>query len=136
MKKAQTRQKYMIGLKSATAIAAALAITAPSLTFAQDGDTAQPTSGLDTITVTARKKEENLQTTPVAVTALGADTLDERQITNVEGVQYNAPNILILPTTGGSAIPIAIRGQVGSENTAANDQAVGHASGEAKQVRP
>lgn len=125
MKVTQSRQNYLRGINSATAIAAALTITGPSLTFAQDGDTAQPRTGLDTITVTARKKEENLQTTPVAVTALGADTLDERQITNVEGVQYNAPNILILPTTGGSAIPIAIRGQVGSENTAANDQAVG-----------
>src|SRR5687768_9540290 len=40
----------------------------------------QATQGLEEIIVTARKVEENLQETPIAITALSGSALEDRQI--------------------------------------------------------
>lgn len=80
---------------------------------------------LEEIFVTARKVEENTQTTPIALTALSEATLERKQITNVEAIQYTTPNVTITPLVGNSGVGITIRGQAGSENTSASDAAVG-----------
>lgn len=48
---------------------------------------------LETITVTARKREESLQTTPVAVTALTGDALEVRAAEGVEAISQFVPNL-------------------------------------------
>lgn len=103
----------------------ALALLWPAAASAQD--TAEPAahSGFDTITVTARRTEENLQSTPIAVTALPAEALEDRQITNINAVQYNAPNVTIQPLVANSGVSLSIRGQAGVENSATSDPAVG-----------
>jgi iron complex outermembrane receptor protein len=51
---------------------------------------------LDEIVVTsARKREENVQTTPIAVTAMNADLLERDHVTNLTQVGTIAPNLFI-----------------------------------------
>jgi len=48
---------------------------------------------LEEVTVTARKREESLQTTPVAVTALSGDALEVRAVQSVEALSQFVPNL-------------------------------------------
>ncbi|MCC5862715.1 MAG: hypothetical protein JJT93_12510, partial [Gammaproteobacteria bacterium] len=80
---------------------------------------------LDEILVTARRVEEDLQTTPVAVTAITIRDVENRQIVDISAVQNVAPNLLVQPLVGNSGVGINIRGQAGTENTSASDPAVG-----------
>jgi iron complex outermembrane receptor protein len=59
-------------------------------------------AALDEVVVTARKREESLQDIPIAISALGADQLEERGITRLEdltlqvaGVQYHSLGLAI-----------------------------------------
>jgi iron complex outermembrane receptor protein len=54
---------------------------------------AAPSDQLEEITVTARKREENLQATPIAVTAFSAAGLEERQVNNIADVGKFVPNV-------------------------------------------
>src|SRR5215210_6836152 len=58
---------------------------------------AQASSGvvLEEIIVTARKRQESLQDTPIAVTALNAEALAERHVVNIADVGQLAPNVQI-----------------------------------------
>lgn len=69
-------------------------------------------AAIEEIVVTARKTEESLQSTPVAVTALNEEMLLNAQVTEIADLKRTAPNLSILPGgTGSSAlIFIAIRG--------------------------
>ena len=49
--------------------------------------------GIEEIVVTARKREETLQTIPVAITAFDSESLETRQIENVSDLQLSIPNI-------------------------------------------
>ncbi len=82
---------------------------------ANDSAVAQDSSGgLTTIIVTARKREENLQDTPISVTAFGAEALEQRQVDTVGDVGRFAPNVSLDPVaniSGSSAsITTFIRG--------------------------
>ena len=104
---------------SASAIVGSIGL-APMAAHAQDAATSEPqaeeqhTGGLGEIIVTARKRAENLQETPVAITAMTGGMLEERQVTNVAEVAKFAPNVNISPVanlSGSSAsITAFIRG--------------------------
>lgn len=46
--------------------------------------------GIEDIVVTARRTEENIQTTPVAVTALSTEMIKQAQVGDVAGLQRTA----------------------------------------------
>ncbi|MEZ5656426.1 MAG: TonB-dependent receptor [Sphingobium sp.] len=74
---------------------AALAIVATSApAMAQE---AQPEEnvGIVDIVVTAQKREENLQDVPIAVSAVGAETLGAMQVTTLQALQGSVPNTQI-----------------------------------------
>jgi iron complex outermembrane receptor protein len=79
------------------------ACLAPVAAQAQDAVSSEPQAeeadagGLGEIIVTARKRAENLQETPVAITAMNAEMLESRQINNVAQVAKFAPNVNIQP---------------------------------------
>lgn len=102
-------------------LAAALG-TAPGLAAA-----ATPTGGLEEIMVTAQRVEENIQTTPVAVTALSADFLDRFALRNVTSLQNAAPNLVFNAGTGGSSSQVSafIRGVGEFDFLLTTDPAVG-----------
>jgi iron complex outermembrane receptor protein len=58
-------------------------------------ETASAEEGLSEVVVTARFKSENLQTAPIAITAVSADQIDARGYVNVADVARAAPNVNI-----------------------------------------
>ena len=99
--------------------------------FAQDsGDTAQDQAeqgGFSTIIVTARRAEEDLQRTPVAVTAVDAESIDTLQIETAIDVERVAPGLIARGAgTGPSAIvTFALRGNAQNSPNSVSDSAVG-----------
>ena len=87
---------------------------------------AEPSTGLEEIIVTAQKRRENLQETPLAVSALTAETIERRGITDVSSLTAAAPNLTVT-TTGASTSNIAlfIRGIGESETILTVDSPVG-----------
>ncbi len=56
-------------------------------------------AGIQEVLVTARRREENLQEVPIAISSLSADALDRRDINNLQDLSGIVPNVKI----GGSA---------------------------------
>ena len=70
-------------------------------------------TGLEEIVVTAQRREERLQDVPVAVTAISAEQLRSRGITNVSDLSALAPNVNVLPAAANNTgAHISIRGAV------------------------
>ncbi|MFT7722326.1 MAG: TonB-dependent receptor [Roseateles sp.] len=85
---------------------AAAAQTAPAAATAEPAVTT-----LDTVKVTARKREESLQDVPVAVTALTAEQLDKLAIKDLGDLQGQVPNLTIYAARGSNTtITTFIRG--------------------------
>lgn len=116
-----------------------LATAAPVAVFAFSGtalaqesaqtqtESDQASSGLADIVVTARRTSENIQTVPVAVTALSSEALQERQVLQVTDLARTAPSLSI--GTGGTGpatiVYLAIRGQAQNSPNSYSDAAVG-----------
>lgn len=93
---------------------------------AQDGDGEDEARRLGPVTVTAQRVEENLQDTPVAVTALSTEQIEDKQVLNIRDLTAQVPNINIATNTGtASAARIFLRGVGEDESRGAVDQAVG-----------
>jgi iron complex outermembrane receptor protein len=54
-------------------------------------------TGIQEIIVTARRKEENLQTTPISVTAITAQDIEAKGMDNVLDVARAAPSVTLVP---------------------------------------
>ncbi len=99
-------------LSLAVGAALALGMFAP-MGHAQDaaGAAESEQNTLDTITVTARKREETLQDVPVAVTAFTADSLDRLNVEDLSDLDAQVPNLTIYAARGSSSTVTAyIRG--------------------------
>jgi iron complex outermembrane receptor protein len=88
----------------------------------------RPASGrIEDIIVTARRSNEKLQTTPVAVTALSNTLLVQKQIVSVTDLARGTPSLSI--GTGGtgpaSIVYLAIRGQAQNSPNSFSDASVG-----------
>jgi len=83
-------------------------------------------SGLGDIVVTARRREESIQTAPVAVTALSGATLTQKNVVNLADLAGSTPSVSIRRQSNNpdSAI-ITIRGQQQNETNITVDPAVG-----------
>ena len=104
---------------------AGTALSTPA--FAQaDQQPTEDSGQIGDIVVTARKTSENLQTTPVAVTAVTDVALDKAQISNVNQLQNIAPGLVVYPAVAqpGSA-QFSLRGQGQNDGLIAVDQSVG-----------
>jgi iron complex outermembrane receptor protein len=74
---------------------------AQSETQAEDTQAEQQT-GLEEITVTALRREQNLQEVPLSIVAITGEGLETRGITNLEKVSQGVPNIVITGGGGGT----------------------------------
>src|SRR4030095_6197578 len=102
-------EKAAINGRIALALAVAAACGTGSLpAFAQE----QETSGLDEIIVTARFREEKLQETPIAITAITADELESRAMQSAYEVAYTVPTPYLRPPQAafGASMSPYIRG--------------------------
>ncbi len=114
-------------LKSTAALLAlATVVTSiPITSIAQE----QETNVLDEVIVTARRVEENLQDTPISITALSAKSLEERQIFRTDALDQVVPNLQFAsnaPLAGNnSSSAIFIRGIGQTDPTSTVDPGVG-----------
>ena len=117
------------GRASAVALAMAMAAPVAVAGSAQAADQAVQTAPteLSTITVTARYQKEDLQKTPIAITALNGDQLAARGFTNVIDVSKAAPNVTLQQAgaSGGKAAVAYIRGVGQSDFTLSFEPGVG-----------
>jgi iron complex outermembrane recepter protein len=113
-------------LMASTMLAAGVALTSTAQAQTAPAEEADA-GGLADIVVTARKTSENLQTTPVAVTALTAETIQSRQLVEVNDLQRATPNLSIggAGTGPSSIVYVAIRGNAQNSPNSASDAAVG-----------
>src|ERR1700691_4116021 len=85
-------------------------------------------SSLEEIVVTAEYRSENLQSAPIAITALSGDSLTERGIDNLAEVTKAAPNVILFQANAayGKTMAAGIRGiGQGDFNFASAEQGVG-----------
>ncbi len=85
------------------------------------------TSFLPEVTVTAQFRQENVQSTPIAITAVNAAMLDARGQTNIAQVAMQAPNVTLAPQgqANGTGLIAFIRGVGQTDFNYALDPGVG-----------
>ena len=102
------RSNHMLKVsKVAGAMIAGYGLTLGSnIAFAQQNSEGSRLSTLlEEVVVTARKREESLQDTPISITAMTGDSLEVRGITNISEVGNITPNLNYVnnPQAGGSS---------------------------------
>jgi iron complex outermembrane receptor protein len=87
--------------------------------LAQQAPAAAGSSPIETVTVTAQFVQQNIQTAPLAVTAITAQDLDERGVSNLSQLTATVPSLTLNPTPAafGNGLQAFIRG-VGAFDTA------------------
>jgi len=108
-------------------VLAGISSLATTTVLAQTADAQQASAGgqLADIIVTAQRREESLQKVPVAVTAIGAEQLDQLRVTNVRNLAGIAPNLQINSQGLQSNPTIIIRGVASGTSNNAVDPKVG-----------
>lgn len=106
--------RYLVTKSGLTALVALGVVGLPNLASAaaaaassSDGATA-----IDELVVTAMKREQSVLSVPASITAVGAQVLQQRGITNVNDLQFAVPGLQASTGTGteGSTSAIVIRG--------------------------
>ena len=87
-------------LLTATGIAIAVVAFGAPVTFAQVAE----------VVVTARKREENVQNIPVAVTNVSGKDIEKFNITSIQDVATATPQLIIARGSSGSGADISLRG--------------------------
>lgn len=101
-----------IGFSMAAYSGAALAQSAPAANAdAPAGATAQDNGSIEDVIVTAQFRSQNVQRTPIAITAISAQTLEARGQTGVMDIAAQAPNVnLQRNAPNGPSLQAHIRG--------------------------
>lgn len=108
---------------SAVALTAAGAVQAQSAEPTTDA-TAQEASTVDEIIVTAQRRSERLADVPIAVSAYGAETIEDARITTVGEIAARTPNFTNTSASAGDP-HLFIRGIGSTEDAAAGDRSIG-----------
>ena len=95
----------------AAAALGVLSLQSPAAHAQTSASDAAVPEGLTEIVVTARRRTENLQDVPVAVTAIGAATIQTQDVTNLDDLNSFVPNFKIAADRAtSSTINVYIRG--------------------------
>ena len=95
---------------AASALASALA-NAQQNVAQETSDEPADGSGLEVVMVTAERFSSSVQKSPVAITAVDAQALEQRMVTNVLTAAQEIPGIKITPAQGtNTTASIALRG--------------------------
>src|SRR5947208_1505181 len=79
--------------------ASLFSLVQPAPAFAQADQPSASTAGLEEIIVTARRKEEKLQSVPVAITAFTPAALEEKHIVIASDLAHHVPGLASLQET-------------------------------------
>lgn len=114
------RMRKVLLISSVTAVTASL--WNPAAHAAKDMES----SVIEEVIVSAQRRAQSLQEVPVAVTAIDAESMELKQVTNVLDLQYQIPNISIATNTGtANGARIFLRGVGEDESRPSADPAVG-----------
>jgi iron complex outermembrane recepter protein len=103
-------------LLATTAPLAAMLVITPAYAQDESADGAED-AGIEEIIVTAQRREENLQTVPISISAFSGDQLKDQGTTDISGLENRVPGFTF-GRSGSDARP-AIRG-VRTENVGVN----------------
>jgi iron complex outermembrane recepter protein len=111
------------GVARAVALSIASSLLASSVVVAAE----EQEDELAEVIVTAQFREQKLQDTPIAITAVNAEMLEQRGQTNIAQVAAQAPNVSLRPQpqNGGSGLIAFIRGVGQTDFNYALDPGVG-----------
>lgn len=79
----------------------AIAVTQPAIAQS-DSNVTNTSQGLGDIVVTAQKRAESLQDTPISIAAFTADELETKSITGLADLRANVPNLQLTPHPNGA----------------------------------
>ncbi len=104
-----TSRRIAFGVLSAVGAILAEAGSAP--VYAADEASSAGTGALEEIVVSARRREESIQSTPVSVSIVGVGDLESKAAVNLGDLQGSVPNLLITnQNSGASAANLSMRG--------------------------
>jgi iron complex outermembrane receptor protein len=117
------RNRRLLALTSASSLGLAALISVTAL--AQDTSSAE--GGLSEVIVTARYRQENLQQTPLAITAITGEKLEAASLANVTDLGPTVPNLFIHPgdAAEGPTPTISMRGVAQGDYNFTYEPAVG-----------
>ncbi|MEJ1965326.1 MAG: TonB-dependent receptor [Gammaproteobacteria bacterium] len=95
--------------------------------LAQQASRDREDQGIAEVVVTAQFREQNLQQTPIAITAISGDLLESRSQTSIADVTAQSPNVLLQvnPAGGGTSMRAYIRGVGQGDQSPSVDPGVG-----------
>jgi len=105
-----TRQAFLVGC-SALALVAFPGATAFAQSAAAQTAAPAPAAGLQEIVVTAQRRSENLERTPVAVSVVSSDALTKQAIVSEADLQNAVPGLSVRGTADSNQLNYALRGQ-------------------------
>jgi iron complex outermembrane receptor protein len=103
----------------------ALGLCCASVTLAQERNAAESAAGggaLEEVTVTAQRREESLQKTPISITAISGAELAARESTSIDTALRDVPGVVIQGNANGAGI--YIRGIGSGQDSAIGGPAV------------
>jgi len=113
---AQSGRVRMLLLLLTASTAALLASGRPAQAAEAEAAAAPGGTTLEEVIVSARKRDENIQNIPVAVTAISAKQLDHYSLRSIEEISANTPQLSVTRGSSGSGATISLRG-IGSSYT-------------------
>lgn len=105
-------------------IAASLSVIIGS-DVAAAAESAASRGAIEEVIVTARKREETLQETPLSVTAFTSDMIDRAGIADIQDVALRTPGLNYGNFGDEKLSPLSLRGVIGGSGSAGADPAVG-----------
>src|SRR5882672_2915313 len=108
----EPQEKPVVAFRLTVLIAAVGGLLAGATATAQDAKPAAEPTGLEEIVVTAQFREEKLQETPIAITAVTAIEIQARAFTESYEIGYTVPNASFRPAQAayGNTMTAYIRG--------------------------
>ena len=106
----------------ATGIVGALSATAIN---AQEAETAEADDGIERIFVTAAKRSQGLQSTPIAVTVTSGEAIERSKVLDIGDLQVLVPTLRVTPLQRSTNTNFSIRGFGNGTNNTGIEPSVG-----------
>lgn len=97
----RTNEQFGLSRAAGMALLATTMLSAPGMAMAQDSAARPAVSDDSDIIVTAQKREENLQTVPISIQALGTQKLEQQNINNFTDYAKLLPSLAFQSTQPG-----------------------------------
>jgi len=100
-------------------------LSLPTLAAPEDAD-AESRVGLEEVVVTAQRREESLQETPISIVQFGSQALENLGFNNLADIQSNVPNLTVRQSNvSGAGLRLYIRGIGTNDVQISQDPSVG-----------